>query len=409
MEEIIIGRDDDDLRKFGKRGTILLGKHIVGTGEDVHLTSPVKMDISRPHVILIAGKRGSGKSFSMGVLAEEMMTLPEEERKSLCGIIIDTQGIFWTMKSPNEKELSTLGEWSMKPSGFPVGVYVPEGQAKTFEDLNVEFDEAFSISPSELSSEDWLDLFEIEYSSPAGILLQMALSKLTGSYGLNEIISTVMDQRGFDNEKLGLRNMLEVARTWGIFGDSRMPKILEPGKMTVLDVSLTSQNVRRLLVTIVARKVFAERTAARRKEELGEIESSFSRKVPLCWLFIDEAHNFFPKKMPKSLDILEKIVKEGRQPGISLVLATQRPEKIYGDALSQCDLIIAHRLTAKADIESLKTIMQTYMLYDIGKYISELPRLKGSAIILDDNSERVYNAMVRPRKSWHAGSSPSVL
>ena len=88
------------------------------------------------------------------------------------------------------------------------------------------------------------------------------------------------------------------------------------------------------------------------------------------------------------------------------VLATQQRNKLHPDALAQCDLIISHRLTAKSDIDALKTIMQTYIEFDITKYIEELPRVKGVCIILDDNSERLYKAQVRPRQSWHAGASP---
>jgi hypothetical protein len=110
-----------------------------------------------------------------------------------------------------------------------------------------------------------------------------------------------------------------------------------------------------------------------------------------------------------SLDILSTLVREGRQPGITLVFATQRPEKLHPDALAQADMVIAHRLTAKADVDALKAIMQTYLLYDLGKYINELPKLKGVAIILDDNSERIYRIRVRPKQSWHAGASPVAI
>ncbi len=145
-------------------------------------------------------------------------------------------------------------------------------------------------------------------------------------------------------------------------------------------------------------------------EEYAEIEMLKIKKAPMPWFFIDEAHNFLPSDgRTAATDILNKIVKEGRQPGISLVFVTQRPEKLNQDALAQSDLIIAHRLTAKADIDALRSIMQTYMLYDIAKYINELPHLKGAAIILDDNSERIYKVMIRPRQSWHAGSSPTAL
>jgi DNA integrity scanning protein DisA with diadenylate cyclase activity len=43
---------------------------------------------------------------------------------------------------------------------------------------------------------------------------------------------------------------------------------------------------------------------------------------------------------------------------------------------------------------------------EVGKYINELPKVKGAGIILDDNSERIYKVRIRPRQSWHAGSSP---
>ena len=41
--------------------------------------------------------------------------------------------------------------------------------------------------------------------------------------------------------------------------------------------------------------------------------------------------------------------------------------------------------------------------------MDELPRLKGSAIILDDNSERIYPMRMRPRFTWHGGEAPSAL
>ena len=232
---------------------------------------------------------------------------------------------------------------------------------------------------------------------------------MKGAYSIEDMISAIKSESGFDNEKLALENMLGAAKTWGIFG-SAVPDVLEGGKISVLDFSLTPQNVRSLLLALISRRVFGERTKARRLEELGEMELSPGNKMPMPWLLIDEAHNFLPEgeRSPAS-EILGKIVKEGRQPGISLVLATQRPEKLHSDALAQCDMIISHRVTAKPDIDALKTIMQTYMLFDITKYMNELPKLKGTAIILDDNSERIYKIRMRPRQSWHAGTSPSVI
>lgn len=408
--EVVVGRDTEDLKKYKAYGTILLGKHLVGSGEESHLTTPVLLDVLRPHIIILCGKRGQGKSYSLGIMAEEIMKLSDDVRKNLCAIMIDTQGIFWTMKSPNEKEAPLLMQWNLKARGFSVNVYVPEGQVKLFSEAGVEFDGSFSFLPSELSSEDWISLFDFDPNEPLGILLQRVVNKLNQPYSMDDVIDKIHDERGFENEKLALENRFEAAKTWGIFGEAKMPEILEPGKITILDVSLTPQNVRALLIAIASRKIFAERTKARRKEELAEVEGVKIKKTPLCWVLIDEAHNFIPDKgNPPSLGILLKLVREGRQPGISLVLATQRPNKLHSEALAQCDMIISHRLTAKADIDALRAIMQTYMLYDIARYINDLPKLKGVALILDDNSERLYTIRFRPRHSWHAGASPAAV
>ncbi len=410
MPEVVIGRDDDDLKKYGTIGSILIGRHLVGTGEEAHLTTPMLMDVLRPHVITICGKRGSGKSFSMGVIAEELFSLPEKIRRNLCALIIDTQGIFWTMKSPNEKEMLLLKEFGLEPKGFDIVTYVPEGQARRFSSVGVDYDSTFAIAAGEVSAEDWMSVFELNPNEPMGILMQMSLSRLDSDYTLDDIILEVKRQTGFDKEKLALANMLETAKTWGIFGRSGMPNILEPGKVSVLDMSITPQNVRALLLSLACAKILDERIEARRKEELSEIEAEAAKRVPMPWILIDEAHNFVPNdsKTPSS-EILGRIIKEGRQPGITLVFATQRPEKLHADALAQCDLIISHRLTAKADIEALNTIMQTYMLSGINKYLSELPNIKGAAIVLDDNSERIYKVRIRPRLSWHAGASPVAI
>jgi len=38
-----------------------------------------------------------------------------------------------------------------------------------------------------------------------------------------------------------------------------------------------------------------------------------------------------------------------------------------------------------------------------------LPDSKGSAILLDDNSERLYPIRVRPRFTWHGGEAPRAV
>ena len=416
LVDIVIGRDQEDIQKFGNRGCIFLGKHLVGEGEDAHYTNKIVMDVLRPHIVLVLGKRGSGKSYTGGVIAEELMLLPEEIRQNLSCILIDIMGIFWSMKHPNERDFDLLARWGFRPKAFPVKVFVPIGLAKSYEREKISFDEVFAIRPDELSVSDWALTFGFSLQDPLGILLERVLRNLkkeNEKYGIDEIIEGIKkDEKATEKEKQALINRFISAKEWGIFSEEATPieKFLEPGIATVLDVSLQEWGVRNLLLGILARKVYEIRMYARRKEEIAIIEGGEKTKIPMVWFIIDEAHEFLPNEgKTAASDALLTLVRQGRQPGISCVFITQRPNKLHEDAISQADLIISHRLTSKADLDALAQIMQTYLLEDIRKTISGLPKTKGAAIILDDNSERLYKIQVRPRLSWHAGGSPLLL
>jgi len=415
ITDIVVGREPEEIEKRGSAGCIFLGKHIVGEGEDAHLTNKILMDVSSPHVVLIVGKRGSGKSYSGAVIAEEIMKQPEEIRNSLSCIMLDTMGIFWSMKNPNEKDLVLLSEWSMKPSGFPIQNFVPIGLKETYEMSGVGFDGLFSIRPDALSAGDWAVTFGINPSDSLAILLERIIKRLgkNGNYGLDEIIEEIgKDDHFEERERLSLQGKFLSAMEWGIFSadGTAIEDFMKPGIVSVLDVSLQEWNVRNLMLSILARKIYEARIVARREEEVELMSGESVKKLPMTWLIMDEAHEFLPAEgKTAASDALLTLVRQGRQPGISCVFITQRPNKLHEDVIAQSDLVIAHRLTAKSDIDALSAIMQTYLLFDIKKFISELPKSKGSALVLDDNSERLYNMQVRPRQSWHAGGSPSAL
>jgi len=413
MEDIVVGRDPEDMEKYGKKGCIFVGKHIVGKGYEHHLTNPVLMDVLRPHIVLIVGKRGSGKSYTSAVIAEEIMKLPDEIKENLSCLMIDTMGIFWSMKNPNDKDLLLLNDWGLKPRGFEIKNIVPVGLTDFYDKSGISYDGVFSIKPSELSAGDWALTFDISLFDPLGILLERVTKKLKGDYSIDDIIDGIEnDKRSEEKEKLALENRFMSAKGWGIFSEKATPieEILKPGLATVLDVSLQEWNVRNLMVGILSREIYQARVSARREEELAIIGGEEIKKVPMTWIIIDEVHNFIPDvgETAATHDMLT-LIKQGRQPGISLVLITQRPNKLNETAIAQADMVISHRLTAKPDLEALSAIMQTYLLFDIRRSIGILPKSKGSAVILDDNSERLFNVQVRPRQSWHAGASPLAL
>lgn len=414
VEDIIVGRDPEDLMKFGKRGCIFLGKHVVGTGFESHLTNPVLMDVVRPHVVLIVGKRGSGKSYTGAVIAEEIMNLPDDIKENLSVLMIDTMDIFWSMKSPNEKDIVLLSDWEIRPKSFPTQNIIPIGLAEFYDKQGLTYDGTFSIKSSELSAGDWALTFGINLYDTLGILLERIIKKLEGKdYSIRDIVDEIdKDDRSEEKDRLALENRFLAAEGWGIFSSEATPieKFLKPGVATVLSIALQEWNVRNLMLGILCREIYQARSAARREEEQALIEGEVVKKIPMTYIIMDEAHNFIPTEGETAATRpLLTLVTQGRQPGISLVFITQRPNKLNETVIAQSDLVISHRLTSKPDLDALSQIMQTYLLEDIRRSITDLPKTKGAAVLLDDNSERLFNIQVRPRQSWHAGGTPIAL
>lgn len=77
-------------------------------------------------------------------------------------------------------------------------------------------------------------------------------------------------------------------------------------------------------------------------------------------LVIDEVHNFCPKgKVPdpqvgKMLHISNTIASEGRGRGITMVAASQRPQKVHNDFSSSCATLIAMKVMHPADRAAYK-------------------------------------------------------
>jgi len=419
---IIIGRTEKEKKELGDKGLAYIGKSYVKMGNTSSLSNYILLDIAKPHTILIAGKKGSGKSYCLSLIAEEVSNLPEEVRKNISILIFDTMGIFFSMKYPNERQRDELLAWGLEPKGINIKTYVPKGKFEEYKDKNLPIDYSFSIKPSELNAEDWCNVFNIELTSNIGILIEQVLSRLIGDYSIDDIIAEIKMSHKFDElTKHAAENRFNAVKTWGLFDveGSEIKDIVKAGEVSILDTSVYEDfNIKAIAISIICKKLFNERVTARKVEEMEEInehQSLFSqeeRKLerPLVWLFIDEAHELLKKegKTPAS-NVLTQLIREGRQPGISMVMATQQPGEIHKDVITQSDIVISFRVTAKPDVEALNFINQSYLTSQILDQLNNLPKEKGSAIILDDNSERIYSIKLRPKLSWHSGDTPSAV
>ncbi len=431
MYEIIIGRTPEDRQKFGLRGAIFLGKNYVKMGEHISLSNDVYLDVSRSHVVFVCGKRGSGKSYTMGVIAEGMADLPKQVARNTAILIFDTMGVYWTMKYKNKKEIFLLEKLGLEPKAYDVRIFTPFGFFKDFRKRGIPTDYPFALNPSELEANEWCLTFNFSVNSSEGVAITRIISELkkaNKSYSVDDIIKAIRNDKKTDSKtKDALETRFEAAKTWGLFKKdaTKINDLISRDKITIVDISCYastggSENLRALVIGMISQKLFNERMIARKDEEFKAVEretsifatdNSFGElDMPLVWLVVDEAHEFLPNDYETAAtNALITILREGRQPGISLILASQQPGKIHTDVMTQADIVIAHRLTSQVDIKALGMLMQSYMRDDLNKYLDNLPREPGAALVFDDNNERMYNIRVRPRLSWHGGSAPSAI
>ena len=363
--------------------------------------------------VFICGKRGSGKSYTLGVIVEELFS---QERGKAVLLIADPMGIYHTMALANENQWDEVRQAGLLTQPFPVRLIVPGdplarfGDAEVLNQLRINNVEVASlwINAHDLSADAWCELFNLGINEPMGIAMWRAVEELhdTGDpFTITDLVERLRkDKRAKETTIEALENRLTVARKWGVFSEEpmRLTDMFSMEHINVLDLSVLdagTKGLRNLALDVVARRLFMERTRMRRREEFG-----LETRLPRVWMAIDEAHQFVPQgRASLCKEMLVRWVKEGRQPGLSLIVATQQPSAIDAELLSQCDLIVAHKITTWNDIHALDRLSATYMQGDLKGYIRELDR-RGEALLVDDETEEVSTIRVRPRLSAHGGA-----
>lgn len=118
--------------------------------------------------------------------------------------------------------------------------------------------------------------------------------------------------------------------------------------VTILDLSLVADDVLENVTALLGRILFD-----------FAVRSQPRAEHPLM-LVLEEAHRFIPSRRDpvgdagRSAAVFERIAKEGRKFGLSLLLATQRPSELSETVVAQCGTVIAHRLTHEADQSLLR-------------------------------------------------------
>ncbi|MEM4258353.1 MAG: ATP-binding protein [Candidatus Thermoplasmatota archaeon] len=409
-KQYVLGRKEKTTK-----GVLNIGRYYALDGS---LGANVYIDVLRPHVILICGKRGYGKSYTIGVFLEELERLDTEVKENLGIVVFDTLGIFWSSRYKNREELEQLKKWNIQPSAIDIRLLVPIKFLEHYEKQNIEAT-GFSIPVVDLSPYHWCQLFNIKPTDPLGIVVTRAILQLQNRqtpFSIPDIIQFIQrDDKSEASMKIAAENFFTMADGWGIFAKQGTPisEIVQRGMLSIIDFShLPNQQLKSITAALIGEQIFEARVRERKIHEQKKIGFDVEEKgMPMVLLAIDEAQLFIPSDenlLSKEIFINEWM-RQGRQPGLSLIMATQRPSALAPEVLSHSDIILCHRLTAQEDIDALSRIRPTYMAGDIKESIKKIGDEKGVALIIDDTSESSHILKIRPRISWHGGSESRVV
>lgn len=136
-------------------------------------------------------------------------------------------------------------------------------------------------------------------------------------------------------------------------------------------------------------------------------------------LVCDEAHIYMANDMSKmkavekkSLEIFEKIAKEGRKYGIGLLIVSQRPAELNTTILSQCNNIVSLKVTNDRDksavaamlTDSLVGIVEMLPNLDVGECVVVGDAIMlPSKIVLDKPKEKPKSATIDFWDRWYDG------
>ena len=310
--------------------------------------APVGIDLDRPHAGLVVGKRGSGKSYTLGVVAEAAA-----RTTGVAPVVVDPMGVF---------------------SGLTRGD--SDVSARVVADPKVR---TGSLPPAA-----WPSLLGLDATDAAGALVWEAAGAAASLRGMRDYVADAAVDSATGRTAT---NHLRLAESWGVFdGDGVTPRALVGDEATVLDISGTHPSAMNAVCAAVARGLYDTRVE-------GTADC-------LPWLLVDEAHVFFDGV---AADALRTLLTRGRAPGVGLVTATQQPSALPEVAVSQADLLVAHRLTAESDVAALAAAQPTYLGDSLA---SRLPTETGDVLVVDDATETVHAVSVRERDTPHGGATP---
>jgi len=459
-DNFVIGMTTEE----GPTEAIFLGK----LAEYENMRANVWIDLNGAHAIYIMGKRRSGKTFTLGCITESLASnqwiRQGQEKQAI--LLLDTMNVFLTMpclvkdvfgkKSRDYKELE---QWGLESEHLPVKLFYPKGCPAPPEGISEEL----TLRACDLTGEDWASLFGVDtFSDPIGQLLSelyewVALEgwqtrdgkdmPANTNYHISNLLQCLNENPEVQRFELrtieAVRRYLKAMARLPVFSEQGMDlkDLFKAGQISTVLLRDLDYNLRGLMIGTIVKKIMQYRSLSNTFELVADIHKSkyealkneneieaakalekyekymerAKEGLPRGWIIIDEAHNYLPAKgIIASREPLKKYVNEGRNLGLSIVVATQQPSGLDPAIQRNADILIVHSMSMGDDIHTVEKMVNTFIpesvVYDNRERITTRVFDKlirslnlGYAVVSNDRMSRIFPIKVRPRITVHGG------
>jgi hypothetical protein len=427
----------------------------------------VSIDTTKEFVSIIIGQRGSGKSFCLGSMLESLSTRKQvtsigARSSDRAVLLFDPTGNFWTTALPLhasgstrvQKQKALLEGWDILEEDVNCEVWLPAGYKEPTDNPLIK---EFYFDTTGLDEQDWADILGINLvSDPQGMLLGDVFFRVTTTGwndggrtvkpkenpGLSDLLECLDRCVDFQNGNSGYsdasirvlhRNLTSYARRPLFSGSgTKLTDLLKPGILGILMVPYrVDRNLRSVITRVLIKKILRDREIASQiqnrldfesldNEQKRALQAEMVKHIPRTIVALDEAQELLGDKGGREREALEDYCLIGRNFGLSMILATQRPETsaISSKVRDQAGTWFIHQLGSQANID----VVVRNLVADVPSKISDgrrdldlaslIRRLDtGQALVA---SKKMHNAQgvnrafvmdVRPRARVHGGEA----
>ncbi|NLY86768.1 MAG: ATP-binding protein [Tissierellia bacterium] len=315
-----------------------------------------------PHIGVFGGS-GSGKSFGLRVLLEELM------QHNIPTIVLDPHfEMDFSEKAPyfKDNEINFIDRFKCLQVGYHVGVKFQDLNAQDLKNL---LDAASPITDAMNNAVDVLFKYKDSFQSFYNRLEMLMEAQEEGS--LDKIENRIRQAENEEERKAwierkelylsydktcpyssvrGIMWRLKRLDNEGIFSKDirEIEEGLQRGKLIVVQ---GNTRILQVFSTYLINNLYHKR----REYKDSQYKNTASDYFPPFIVVTDEAHNFAPKGYnPPSKSILKEISQEGRKYGVFLILATQRPTLLDETITAQLNTKFIFRTVRASDIQTIK-------------------------------------------------------